>query len=159
MKIHFENRTKYICQTCGKELKRADSLKQHETLHLMEPLPKCKKCQFCKYTTDSDVNLAEHNLNNHKDLIAGEVCKHCFKSFKSKDKLKRHIKMHLDVRKKCPICQKSFRELKKHLFQVHKQSFKCPDCNKEMSTAIGVELHRHRVHGKPKPSQIEQKEH
>ena len=43
----------------------------------------------------------------------------------------------------------------RHLFKAHKQGIhKCPDCPQELATPMGVELHRHRVHGLPKPSKL-----
>ena len=41
------------------------------------------------------------------------------------------------------------------MFKAHKSNVhKCPDCPQELATALGVELHRHRVHGMPKPSKL-----
>ena len=62
------------------------------------------------------------------------------------------MKMHMDVREKCPMCGVMVREVKKHLFVVHKQSHKCPECQKEFAALLGVDMHRHKVHGLPKPS-------
>ena len=43
----------------------------------------------------------------------------------------------------------------RHMFKAHKSNVhKCPDCPQELATALGVELHRHRVHGMPKPSKL-----
>ncbi|XP_035701650.1 zinc finger protein 675-like isoform X1 [Folsomia candida] len=79
-------------------------------------------------------------------------CKHCSKSFKSKDILATHLTMHdTNAPVKCPICTKSlknFRSRKTHIAIYHKNRVRpvCKICQKTFTTSTVLRLHTARKH-------------
>ncbi|GFT26306.1 hypothetical protein NPIL_104081 [Nephila pilipes] len=76
---------RYVCTTCGKELKRFDSLQNHSRMHTGEKPFVCNKCPKA-YASKS-------SLINHRKKHNGEFqCPDCLKIFSYKCGLVRHHK-------------------------------------------------------------------
>lgn len=113
-KEHSRVSKKYQCKVCGKETKNYWSLKMHLLVHAKKvQCPICKK--NCSQTTIK-THIESHKNKFHCDL--------CGISSNSKDFLEKHLKIHLSPDSQvCKICFRVFKykpSLNRHLKNVHK---------------------------------------
>ena len=75
--------------------------------------------------------IADISENNHPKIFN---CASCSKSFKTKEKVKKHAKwVHVDKQFECSICAKLFKtngDLQKHIRGHTKEKVKCDDCGR-----------------------------
>ena len=98
-------------------VKRASTLQLHEKLcaSKIEEI-KVTGCVHCDFASASPSEMLEHIYSNHRHILARKFCERCGKNFKATDSLKRHMKMHLDIREKCPLenCGMMIRDLQRY---------------------------------------------
>lgn len=112
--------------------------------------------EFLDKTEISNDTVLEEVKNENDDSIEGDelICAICNKSFKTKSKLRQHIKRHVseDSNKpyKCPLCPEKFTklyQLKEHKkLQNHIETFNCDQCPKIFKTPSTLKTHVKMVH-------------
>ena len=98
-------------------VKRASTLQLHEKLCASKTEEiKVTGCVHCDFASASPSEMLEHIYSNHRHILARKFCERCGKNFKATDSLKRHMKMHLDIREKCPLenCGMMIRDLQRY---------------------------------------------
>lgn len=93
------------------------------------------------------------HLESH-NTVPVDRCKVCGKEFKSKSGLQLHVLMHQDAEYKCDQCNMKYRtknRLKRH-YRVHTNDrpFNCDRCEKKFYTKYNLEVHS-RIHSGIKP--------
>lgn len=170
MITHSDNRN-YVCKLCGLTCKRRSHLHKHMDTHQKE---RNYRCDVCHKNFKVQAELKEHCLTEHKNQISkcnvckqtlhtaysvyihsmrhsgtrDHVCPTCGSSFKRKQHLIAHKKVHENATEniKCPACDKEFPEKKyfrKHLEQCHKElaptyryDYICSICNKDFAYKV-----------------------
>ncbi|XP_055602436.1 zinc finger protein 28-like [Uranotaenia lowii] len=122
------------CEVCGKVYKTNKLLALHMNCHTKENVYSCRFCDRKFYLRRSFKAHEEVHKNEMNNVVIR--CAECKIVVKSKEALKRHVKVkHQGIRKyACPKCsyRASFRfRLMEHYRCVHTQCrpFKCPICS------------------------------
>ena len=119
--------------------------------------PRSKKsgfaCPVCKKTFVSKSYLRLSHLPTHNCVTL--QCKHCNRTFKSEDKLLKHIVIHkkygkqINFRNLCKVCNKlcsNQTELASHRRNEHPEwettRFKCDVCGKSYQQKAGLKVHK-----------------
>lgn len=133
-----------VCHVCGvvcSELKT----------HLVEAHGETSEvlgCDMCDAVFGDRAELESHVKVSHVDEEHEKpfVCSHCWKSFREKSQLKKHLLVH-ESRKDfvCELCSRSFAQeyyLKKHL-RTHNDSLDhtCPTCGKKFKLLDYLRVH------------------
>lgn len=119
-----ENRPIFICQTCGRELRTRNNLREHmDRFHRID-----------------------------QENVRKIICDICDKRFVLHGEIKKHIEaVHLKIRKyscsKCSITYKRSHNLRDHMKNEHKDSFVsqeyiCPICGKILKTSNSLNSHQ-----------------
>lgn len=137
--IHSD-RKPFSCSICERTFHRKDHLKNHIKIH-----SPCKKVHVCEKSDCKKEYTSSLSYKKHLALHAAEEgkldCQICQKSFKTKDEVLYHLKIHAGSRtvknpdeKKfsCDYCQRKFftrKDVRRHLV-VHtgKRDFLCQFC-------------------------------
>lgn len=137
----FVEECKICCPYCGQVYPTSGHWRRHvKVTHLGLDKTKTKderrKVKLAKQP-DLSVVLEEKRFE----------CKTCKKCFVNPHKLKRHEKIHSDVKEfKCDVCNKEFVQkvhLHKHLLQhgIGEKRFKCHTCEKWFNHKISLKTH------------------
>ena len=162
--IHSDaERTKYMCDDCGKSLTSKLALQYHKLQHLSESekeqlklleneLPKIS-CPHpgCDYTTIKKALMHSHNRRMHEKKLDFE-CPHCLKRFYAKNILTEHINgVHLNLKPfQCDNCE--FATARKAALTEHNkvahgnQRYDCPYCNHVARYKGNLDKHINNVH-------------
>jgi len=148
--------TKHICQECGKELSRKDSLENHMAIHeggrrtYQCDLPGCGQT-FLHFTSVKRHKLFMHSdTDRQKDIFECDW-PGCPKKFSRKGDVRKHMVVHTGERPhKCPEegCDKAFGRktlLVKHLVtHSTEKPFKClePNCGNLFSQKFSLDRHK-----------------
>ncbi|XP_053912002.1 transcription factor IIIA [Cuculus canorus] len=159
---HHNNEPPFKCnyEGCGKCFSIPSLLKRHEKVHEGYV---CKK-ENCSYTGKTWTELLKHNKESHTEPI---VCSECYKTFKRKDYLKQHKKIHAAKREVylCPRegCGRTYTtafNLQSHILSFHENErpFSCdyPGCGRVF--AMKQSLVRHTVVHDPEKKKLNLKE-
>ena len=131
---HMEDPTMYSCEKCKKSFTSEISLKRHvDSIH--NPNNKAKTiCEKCGKPFSRADLLKRHLLEVHKEssvsthytcqLVRPFKCDYCGESFKRKEKLETHARVHKEMVEnyKCDYCEKTFGRkdnLSKHVKKYH----------------------------------------
>uniref|UniRef100_A0AAA9TYZ7 Transcription factor IIIA n=2 Tax=Bos TaxID=9903 RepID=A0AAA9TYZ7_BOVIN len=183
LKKHFERKhenqqKQYTCsfEGCEKTFKKHQQLKTHQCQHTNEPLFKCAHegcgkhfaspsslkrhgkvhegyiCQKqCSFVAKTWTELLKHMRETHKEDIRCGVCQ---KTFKRKDFLRQHMRMHAPERDvcRCPRagCGRTYTtafNLQSHILSFHEQQrpFVCEHAGCGKTFAMKQSLSRHAV--------------
>ena len=115
--------TQYKCNICNKSFSRSSNVARHiDTIHNMAKFYPCKWCpKEFRSTGGRDMHVQAEHHGTRFD------CNVCFKQFKRKGSLGRHmVGVHGqgDNKYSCNICSKEFKQkthLKTHLKNIHQQ--------------------------------------
>ena len=89
------------CEICGKSFAERSNLKKHRRLHTTE---RAYACKLCDKRYKGPTYLKEH-IDKVHDRSKDVQCTTCYKIFRSKDLLKKHNEIHLNLRRyKCDLC-------------------------------------------------------
>lgn len=133
---------------CGKRLNSWKRLIDHRVRHFKEENQ--YNCFHCKLNYKTLPALQKHLENKHGENAVKWVCSTCGRSFKEKQILKNHEKVHLPDDQKltfpCKICEKKFVSnhcLKIHIARVHEKVayFFCEVCGKGCTTKSDLLWH------------------
>lgn len=134
---------KICCPYCGQVYPTGGHWRRHvRVTHLGLDKPKAKKRKVINVNVDKDPTDA--NVNVSERIYK---CTTCEKVFAFPHKLKRHEKIHSDVREfRCHVCEKEFVQkihLTKHLLQhgIGDKRFKCHNCDKWFNHKISLKTH------------------
>jgi KRAB domain-containing zinc finger protein len=127
------------CIHCCKKFKGRFALRDHiRYIHDAELI----KCEICGAVRK------QHIMVSHMKYVHSEERNHncpiCGASFKSRDKLKRHVKSH-DKKIECTICGRKFvapHELKEHMMRHENPNiYSCDACKKSFSSRTCLRTH------------------
>ena len=124
--IHSKTRhqnTQYKCNICNKSFSRSSNVARHiDTIHNMAKFYPCKWCpKEFRSTGGRDMHVQAEHQGTRFD------CNVCFKQFKRKGSLGRHmvgVHGHGDNKYPCTLCSKEFKQkthLKTHMKNIHQQ--------------------------------------
>ncbi|XP_011358541.1 transcription factor IIIA, partial [Pteropus vampyrus] len=183
LKKHFERKhenqqKQYACsfEGCTRTFKKHQQLKTHQCQHTNEPLFRCAHegcgrhfaspsglkrhgkvhdgyiCQKgCSFVAKTWTELLKHMRDDHKEEIICEVCQ---KTFKRKDYLKQHMKIHAPERDMCRCpregCGRTYTtvfNLQSHILAFHEEwrPFVCEHAGCGKTFATRQSLMRHAV--------------
>ncbi|XP_041988902.1 zinc finger protein 26-like [Aricia agestis] len=141
----------FKCFGCEKMFKNRKARLSHEH-HFCKGLTDGYKCASCGRFLPSRRHYETH-MRDHRDNVSVDLpedifkCKHCFKLFKSKDELNKHILEH-GVGKKNFVCEKCGRVftrqdyLHKHkLTHTGDKQHVCPHCNFRTNQRSSLVVH------------------
>lgn len=157
--IHSD-RKPFSCSVCERTFHRKDHLKNHIKVH-----SPCKKFYICEKPDCKKEYTSSLSYKKHLALHAAEEgsleCQICLKSFKSKEEILYHLKIHAGSRtvknpdeKKysCDHCQRKFftrKDVKRHMV-VHtgKRDFLCQFCPQRFGRKDHLVRHIKKSHTK-----------
>ncbi|KAG5667963.1 hypothetical protein PVAND_015922 [Polypedilum vanderplanki] len=127
------------CNHCEKKLKSEIALQDHVRSCHAEKLTTCKICHK---------KMKPQCIYQHMKLVHTKIrnfhCNLCEASFKTKEKLARHLQTH-DKKFNCEICERKFSsnyELNEHLMRHENPNiFSCKICKKSFSTRTSLNTH------------------
>ena len=142
----------FQCDECEKNYTTKGALKFHiETTHRGLRF----NCHLCPDVLSNKQALERHIRNVHVVSVRNFKCEICGSSFKDKEYLTRHEKLHTDTQKSdpCPECGKvltNHRALTIHIKRVHERNFKhtCEDCGKTFPYLNTLQIHAEMAHMK-----------
>ncbi|KAJ3644414.1 hypothetical protein Zmor_022147 [Zophobas morio] len=148
------NKKLFSCEFCPYTSTRRPTLEIHKTLkHLNDEEIKWYKCDQCPFKTKT-----KYYVNKHKDQHL-QICKICFKKFKSKEELNDHVKnLHLQMSflcEKCAFLAGSATELQKHEEKKHSRlessyergtGFRCRICTYQAKDQTELNSHKMKLH-------------
>lgn len=120
---HFKTR-KMLCDSCPKYFSSRHAISEHVKIHSKSIFA----CNVCDYSTFTQRNLKNHQLN-HAGKIECHIC----------NKKVVWLSMHMEIHKPktlCPICQKEFSfksNMKRHMLTHKEKLQKCNICNELFS--------------------------
>ncbi|XP_077300372.1 suppressor of Hairy wing [Arctopsyche grandis] len=131
VKTHLEDKP-IVCLECGKTFIQISQLRNHLVHHTGLSIFKCKYCDVT-FTQKSKLKAHEKHIHEGVEKLTCDT-DGCTKSFITKDDLKRHQRIHTDVKPyQCKQCDKRFRTSgqKSSHERVHKREpprrcSKCP---------------------------------
>ncbi|XP_033725919.1 zinc finger protein 236-like [Pecten maximus] len=153
---HAVSHRVFKCDTCGKILSSAGSLKKHRIIAHTDQ--RDFMCELCgkSYKTQRCVQQHIRKVhNNPKSRRTGSPgphsCPQCDKVFESKRLLTKHKYLHKDRTTACPVCEKCFSgrgEMFYHLKHVHSdaRNYVCGVCQKAYKTNSSLREHRKQHH-------------
>ncbi|XP_066252688.1 zinc finger protein 583-like [Euwallacea similis] len=98
-KVKEEQSKKKKCSNCLKLFRHMGDYKKHLRVHTGEKPDKCKYCSKA-FSNSSNCRRHERSLHPEFSSVPKLDCKYCSKKFHRKDKLKSHIKIHQNTRKR-----------------------------------------------------------
>lgn len=134
--------------TCGKLLSSWKRLMDHRTRHFKDE--DGYKCNECKLSYKTQQAYDKHVNKKHGANAIKFICSVCGRSFKEKQILKNHEKIHLPDEEKlkypCKFCHKKFINshcLKVHVARIHEKVsyFFCEICGKGCTTKSDLLWH------------------
>ncbi|XP_023239227.1 zinc finger protein 431-like [Centruroides sculpturatus] len=137
-KILHNKELKHSCQICNKYFKTKRYLRRHENTHK----DKSDKnfCNIRKTSFKCKSSFDRHRIFQHQNMFR---CGYCNKSFKTKNMLEAHKKIHIE---KCNICKKEFsskRSLNVHQrFHFDIKPFVCEVCNRRFVSISELKRHQ-----------------
>lgn len=152
MKIH-EEKSKIICDKCGKIYSNQFNLENHKSAQHGEYLDEYQnvyKCRICDTKFNNRTDLYSHMKTHTKDNQQ-LLCDTCGKCFTNSHNLKSHMRIHQDIRPHaCTLCPKRFRTrllLKQHL-HVHTgiKEFQCMLCMQSFAKQDSLRIHNRKRH-------------
>ena len=149
----------YMCKKCGKKMMNKTKMKRHAEVHL-DVNHSCTICYKSLKTRNAlsqhyssvhgqtvsptvlwkltllflEFNLALETMIGRVEEEGGTfkyVCNNCGKTMPKKDKMRRHVEVHLDVTHPCAMCDKTFKTrnaLSHHYSGVHGQNVSYSRC-------------------------------
>ena len=129
---------------CGKKFTNKAIFNLHQKVHVEKHL-KLEVCQICLNTLSDVSGLRAHMSRKHGE--AKFQCGQCNKQFKLKVLLKKHHKIHSDVRHfKCNFCNQLFKQkgtMIMHIRMIHidTKKYNCNFCEKGFITPGQLKKH------------------
>ena len=146
----FSEKSGYLCETCGKTLPSAESLRRHEYTHSEDLKIECKSCDE-RFRTPSQ--LRWHRMAKHRgDQDKRFSCEICHRRFWFSTDVKAHMKVHTGENQfPCPDCGKSYATRKilvahRHSHAKVRRLYSCDICGKSFALKDQILRHKQNVH-------------
>ena len=136
-------RKRHICDACGKEFSRSDTLKRHRRETHENEMANPIVCDECGLSFKRKDHLRRHLNCAHKGHVL--QCKYCEKTFTTRNKLDYHTMIEHDRRFQCDLCDKRFgssTSFKRHVAAHENSDFRCPYCLTDFETKEVANIHR-----------------
>lgn len=132
MKIHADVK-KFQCLTCEKRFVQKGNLISHLQVHAKSKAYKCPNCEKTYWVKKS---FTKHLKSHSSERVIWVCHKGCTKTFVRKNDLKRHERIHMDVKNfECPVCKATFttKPQRDVHTRVHtdKRPYECEACGKK----------------------------
>ena len=135
IKTHSGNEDHYSCETCGKKFKQYVRFVSHKISHVEK--------------NNTEMHGVDIYVNSDNSKTEFQCCV-CNKTFKCKEYLEQHKKIHTSEKMyKCDLCDMAFtcaNYLTGHRNKVHNVKnvlFKCNICDKIYKNKSGLKLHQY----------------
>ena len=146
----------FKCENCDYSAPRRVLVVTHMKSH---GIYQCKRCRF---RTDSEDNLEEHTITEHKDRSDCKFCKLCNRYVKCNEiPLEKHMEeCQGRVPFKCPECDKEFQyesSLKCHVVSHYPDKpklFSCDQCDYKSNYKANLKKHIRHIHEQKKTREI-----
>ena len=146
----------FMCENCDYSAPRRVLVITHMKSHGIF------QCKRCKFRTDSEDNLEEHSLAEHKDRSDCKFCKLCNRYVKCNEiPLEKHMEeCQGRVPFKCPECDKEFQyesSLKCHVVSHYPDKpklFSCDQCEYKSNYKANLKKHIRHIHEQKKERDI-----
>lgn len=137
----------HACTHCDAQFSSEVALRNHcKRVHQLQV---CFSCKQCDYTCGSEVTLKSHQDSKHSQV----KCNTCQESFKTKESLDIHQRIHLAHQcQLCPFASKTRQLLAQHLLSEHEEGspedkpLRCSSCPFACQHQLVLEQHL-RSHG------------
>lgn len=79
----------WVCNICSKNYKSLKIMKKHVGMHFS----KCENhCSECQLSFENSEDLDHHKISHvTSSLVLGHICKYCYKSYRLKHLLEKHV--------------------------------------------------------------------
>lgn len=149
MKSAHKDYNEFTCDKCDAKFHFLSQLQSHQKRHrdTSPVLQRSYECHRCHETFDKLPQCYHHMQQKHWNIESNKVeCRNCNAWFKSKDYMKKHLKictMDPSSQYQCQVCHIKFkykRQLHEHRRTAHLPSdvsdriYKCKVCKKEFTT-------------------------
>lgn len=174
--MRHEQKGRYTCQKCPKVFFSRANFERHLSTHQIRPrktfscecgasfLTSCEllrhkrreenrpkfTCSICKKTFETKKDKDDHEGCHATLASKTNICKVCFKSFRFRRGLSRHMKIHKNEKYSCEFCNKEFSSAEKlhnHKERMHDiKNYRCKICQKLFKSKEYVKRHLSRFH-------------
>ena len=163
---------KIPCPICSILISQNSMKTHYDNIHSDTPLIFCSKCTFStKYTTYLKVHEAGHterlqcelcefsgltftDLRRHVKFIHERAelytCPTCQQKQKGQNRLKKHMKIHLEPSLKCDVCEfkgRTLTNVKQHMLRHEDPKYLCNDCDYKTYDQGNFKTHKTVKHG------------
>ncbi|XP_055606292.1 transcription factor grauzone-like [Uranotaenia lowii] len=149
---HSIERTRMICDVCGKQFLNKPCFERHVKIHNgIDAIPKCQ-CHICKRVLAGEPGLKRHMKSVHAERVNTHECDVCHRQYPNTIALCSHQrKMHIiEAKFKCEFCGKLFKEdfrLQEHrAVHMNDRLWKCEYCDKAVNTKNSLWCHVKKCH-------------
>lgn len=139
--------TDFVCEGCGKMFQTKTTLNVHKRIAHVST--ETQSCKICNAKLANWSNLMKH-MKNHKN--ENFECNDCDQVFNSKDKIKRHVRVHMDLYPyACEYCDRRFKRPSNYSSHMDTHAgvkpYYCSVCGQRFRLWSSCDYHMRLKHG------------